>query len=159
MDLGLAGKLVLVTGGSKGIGLATASAFAREGASVVLVARDAALLGKAADDLSRDTGQNIKPFAADLSMDEERERLFAAHPDIDILVNNAGAIPAGDIANVTMEAWRAGWDLKVFGYIHLCQLYVAAMKTRGSGTIVNIIGMEGGKLVRVTSQEPQAMRP
>ena len=146
MDLGLAGKLVLVTGGSKGIGLATANAFAREGASVVLVARDAALLGKAADDLSRDTGQNIKPFAADLSMDEERERLFAAHPDIDILVNNAGAIPAGDIANVTMEAWRAGWDLKVFGYIHLCQLYVAAMKTRGSGTIVNIIGMGGRKV-------------
>ena len=146
MDLGLTGKQVLVTGGSKGIGLATATAFAHEGADVVLVARDAALVAKAAQDLASKTSQTITPYTADLSTDAERERLFAAHPDVDILVNNAGAIPAGDIANVSMQAWRTGWDLKVFGYIHLCQLYVAAMKARGAGTIVNIIGMGGRKV-------------
>ncbi len=146
MDLGLEKRKVLVTGGSKGIGLATARCFAAEGAEVVLVARDAATLSAAADGLREETGRAVGTFAADLSADAERERLFAAHGDIDILVNNAGAIPAGDIANVSMEAWRTGWDLKVFGYIHLCKLYVAAMKQRRSGIVVNIIGM-GGRAV------------
>jgi NAD(P)-dependent dehydrogenase (short-subunit alcohol dehydrogenase family) len=76
-----------------------------------------------------------------------RGRLHAAFPDIDILVNNAGAIPGGGIADVSMERWQEAWSLKVFGYIHLCQLYVAKMKARKSGTIVNIIGM-GGRAVR-----------
>ena len=146
MDLGLTGKQVLVTGGSKGIGLATAAAFAGEGADVIIVARDQAAVEAAAADLAARSGRTITPVAADLSKDAERQRLFDAHPGIDILVNNAGAIPAGDIANVSMEAWREGWELKVFGYIHLCQLYVAAMKARGAGTIVNIIGM-GGRAV------------
>lgn len=146
MDLGLTDKQVLVTGGSKGIGLATAAAFAGEGADVIVVARDQAAVEAAAADLATRSGRAVTPVAADLSKDAERQRLFDAHPDIDILVNNAGAIPAGDIANVSMEAWREGWELKVFGYIHLCQLYVAAMKARGAGTIVNIIGM-GGRAV------------
>ncbi len=146
MNLGLSGKQVLVTGGSKGIGLATAAAFAAEGAEVILVARDAARVAAAADDLATQSGQKITPVSADLSRDAERQRLFDTHPDIGILVNNAGAIPAGDIANVSMQAWREGWDLKVFGYIHLCQLYVAAMKARGESTIVNIIGMGGRKV-------------
>jgi NAD(P)-dependent dehydrogenase (short-subunit alcohol dehydrogenase family) len=74
-------------------------------------------------------------------------RLHQAFPDVDILVNNAGAIPGGGIADVSMERWQEAWQLKVFGYIHLCQLYVAKMKARKSGTIVNIIGM-GGRAVR-----------
>jgi 3-oxoacyl-[acyl-carrier protein] reductase len=147
MDLGLTGKNVLVTGGSKGIGYATAEAFAAEGAVVVIASRGADALTEAAARLASATGGSIKTFSADLSQDSERQRLFEAHGDVDILVNNAGAIPAGGIADVTMDAWREGWELKVFGYIHLCQLYVAAMKARGSGTIVNIIGM-GGRAVR-----------
>ncbi len=147
MDLGLTDKTVLVTGGSKGIGLATARAFAEEGADLVITARSEAALAEAASTMAAETGRAVTPFMADLSRDEERERVFAEHPDIDILVNNAGAIPAGDIANVTMAAWREGWDLKVFGYIHLCKLYAPAMSARGAGTIVNIIGM-GGRAVR-----------
>lgn len=143
MDLGLSGSKVLVTGGSKGIGLATARAFADEGADIVIVARDAAPLESAARDLAAASGRSVTPFPADLSKDAERERLFAAHSDTDILVNNAGAIPAGDIETVSLDAWREGWDLKVWGYIHLCKLYVAAMKRRRAGTIVNIIGMGG----------------
>jgi NAD(P)-dependent dehydrogenase (short-subunit alcohol dehydrogenase family) len=146
MDLGLTDRKVVVTGGSKGIGLATARTFGAEGADVVIVGRDAAALDAAAEDL-RGTGRTIMPFAADLSRDDERERLFAAHGDADILVNNAGAIPAGDISTVTMDAWRKGWDLKVWGYIHLCKLFVGAMTERRGGTIVNVIGM-GGRAVR-----------
>jgi 3-oxoacyl-[acyl-carrier protein] reductase len=147
MDLGLGGKSVLVTGASKGIGLAAARAFAAEGADVVLVARDADRLAELAGALAAETGRSVTPLAADLSRDAERERLFAAHGGIDILVNNAGAIPAGNLANIPLATWRAAWDLKVFGYIHLCQLYAPAMQARGSGTIVNIIGM-GGRAVR-----------
>ena len=141
--MGLQGKQVLVTGGSKGIGLATARAFAAEGASVIISARNAEALRDAADQISSDATGSVRSCAADLSKDEERERLFAEHGDIDILVNNAGAIPAGDILNISLEDWRIGWDLKVWGYIHLSKLFVPAMLQRRSGTIVNIIGMGG----------------
>ncbi|WP_164153250.1 SDR family NAD(P)-dependent oxidoreductase, partial [Stenotrophomonas maltophilia] len=73
----------------------------------------------------------------------ERERLWAAQPAVDILVNNAGAIPGGGLLDLSMEQWEDAWSLKVMGYIHLTRLALAAMKTRGSGVIVNIIGMAG----------------
>lgn len=147
MDLGLKDKRVLVTGGSKGIGLAIGIAFAREGANVTLVSRTASALDAAAQEIAAQTGHGADTFVADLSHDSERERLFAANSDVDILVNNAGAIPAGKIDSFSMDRWRDAWSLKVFGYIHLCQLYVATMAARGGGTIVNIIGM-GGRAVR-----------
>ena len=147
MDLGLTGKHVLVTGGSKGIGLATAKAFANEGARLVIVSRDEQNLGQAADEIRVQSDADVETVAADLAQVKDREALFSAHPDIDILVNNAGAIPGGRLEDLTMERWREGWELKVFGYIHLCQLYAGAMKARRAGTIVNIIGM-GGRAVR-----------
>ena len=142
MDLGLQGKKVVVTGASKGIGLAVAQAFADEGARIVIASRSEQALNAAAQAIG-----SAEIFATDLSTDAGREALFAAHGDADILVNNAGAIPAGDIETVTMAAWREGWELKVWGYIHLCKLFVPAMKERRSGTVVNIIGM-GGRAVR-----------
>jgi NAD(P)-dependent dehydrogenase (short-subunit alcohol dehydrogenase family) len=142
MDLGLSGRKVVVTGGSKGIGRAVAEAFAAEGAHVVMASRSADALEAASANIAHAT-----TCVADLSTDAGREALFAAHGDADILVNNAGAIPAGDIETVSMEAWREGWELKVWGYIHLCKLFVPAMKARGSGTVVNIVGM-GGRAVR-----------
>ena len=141
MDLKLSGRRVLVTGGSKGIGLACARAFLDEGAQVTLVSRDAAALAAAVGQLN---GQDrVAVIAADLSQGPERERVAHATRDADILVNNAGAIPGGGLLDVSMETWRNAWDLKVFGYIHMTQLVLAAMKDRGSGTIVNIIGMAG----------------
>jgi NAD(P)-dependent dehydrogenase (short-subunit alcohol dehydrogenase family) len=147
MDLGLAGRKVLVSGGSKGIGLAVAHAFAAEGANVIVSSRDKATLESAAGSVARQHNAKVTAFPADLSKDDERIRLHKAHPDIDVLVNNAGAIPGGGLADVSLERWREGWNLKVFGYIHLCQLYVPVMKARKSGTIINIIGM-GGRAVR-----------
>ncbi|MGD1922787.1 MAG: short-chain dehydrogenase/reductase [Paracoccaceae bacterium] len=146
MDLGLKGKKVVVTGGSKGIGCATAEAFAQEGADLVITARTESTLAEAVDAVRGQAGASVTPFAADLSREDERERLFDAHGDADILINNAGAIPAGDLKHVTMQAWRDGWELKVWGYIHLCKLFVPAMCARESGTVVNIIGM-GGRAV------------
>jgi NAD(P)-dependent dehydrogenase (short-subunit alcohol dehydrogenase family) len=143
MDLGLSGKRVLITGGSKGIGLACAESFAEAGCDVILASRDAATLDQAAQALRGTAQVNVQTFAADLSRDEERARLHAAHPDPDILVNNAGAIPGGRLADIPMERWRAAWDLKLLGYVHMCQLYLPGMEARKSGVILNIIGMAG----------------
>lgn len=143
MDMQLQGKRVLVTGGSKGIGLACAEAFAAEGCDLVLVSRDAATLAAAADRLRAVRQVRVETLAADLSQDAERERVHAAHPDVDILVNNAGAIPSGRLQDIPIARWKQAWDLKVIGYIHMCQLYLPGMEARKTGAIVNIIGMAG----------------
>lgn len=143
MDLGLAGRRVLITGGSKGIGLACADAFAAAGCDIVLASRDAAALARAADSVRGQAQVKVEAFAADLGTAEGREALHAAHPDIDILVNNAGAIPGGTLAAIPMARWQQAWDLKVLGYIHMCQLYLPGMEARKAGVICNIIGMAG----------------
>jgi len=143
MDMQLQGRRVLVTGGSKGIGLACAEAFAAEGCDVALVSRDPGALAAAADKVRATRQIRVETLAADLSRDEERERVHAAFPDIDILVNNAGAIPSGRLQDIPMTRWKQAWDLKVLGYIHMCQLYLPGMEARGAGAIVNIIGMAG----------------
>lgn len=139
MDLQVAGKRVVVTGGSKGIGLAIAEAFLNEGASVTLVSRDAGRLSEAAKGLPG----HVDTVAADLSLPADREKVAASHGDADVLVNNAGAIPGGGLFDIDMARWEQAWALKVMGYIHMTQLFLARMKERGDGTIVNIIGMAG----------------
>ncbi|WP_072385215.1 SDR family oxidoreductase [Hyphomicrobium sp. CS1BSMeth3] len=143
MDLQLAGKKVLVTGGSKGIGVAIGEAFAAEGANVILVSRSADSLNAAADDIRSRHQANVTTHAADLSQESAREATMARFPDIDILVNNAGAIPGGSILDMSMAKWTEAWALKVMGYIHMTQLALQQMKPRKSGTIINIIGMAG----------------
>jgi NAD(P)-dependent dehydrogenase (short-subunit alcohol dehydrogenase family) len=143
MDLGLKGRSVLVTGASRGIGRAIAEAFAREGARLTLVARDAAALAELKQHLA---GASVHTLAIDLSERGATERVAAAHPDVDILVNNAGAIPRGDVTQIDDERWRAGWELKVFGYIDMTRRYYKAMQARRAGCIVNVIGMGGEKL-------------
>ena len=143
MDMGIAGKKVLVTGASKGIGLACAEAFAREGCDLVLVSRDAAALGRARDGIAASRNVGIVVHPADLSDPGARAALHAAHPAVDILVNNAGAIPAGTLADIPLPRWIDAWNLKVFGYIHLCGLYLPGMEAAGAGVVVNVIGMAG----------------
>lgn len=145
MDLGLAGKAALITGGSKGIGRAAAAALAAEGVAVMLVARSPGPLGEAARAIRSSAQVPVQTLAADLSRQEEVERVAAALPTPDILVNNAGAIPPGALAQVDNAAWRKAWDLKVFGYISLTRLVHARMIARGSGVIVNVIGAAGEK--------------
>lgn len=143
MDLRLAGKNVLVTGGSKGIGLAIGEAFAAEGANVILVSRSADALDDAADTIRSRHQVNVTTHAADLADDAARAATMARFADIDILVNNAGAIPGGSILDISMAKWTEAWALKVMGYVHMTQLALQQMKPRKAGTIINIIGMAG----------------
>jgi 3-oxoacyl-[acyl-carrier protein] reductase len=140
VDLELKGCHVVITGGSKGIGFACAERFASEGARITLCARDTAALAGAAKRLRKD-GAQVDTIGADLSHSTERERLFASAGDASILVNNAGAIRGGDLFSIPIEAWQADWQLKVFGYIHLAQLFLARMRTERAGVVVNVIGL------------------
>ena len=145
MELGLAGKRALITGGSKGIGRAAAELLAEEGCDVILVARDAATLAQAAEAIRAKRQVNVRHIAADLSSDEAVRRVAEEAGEIDILVNNAGAIPPGDLVSVDNDTWRRAWDLKVFGFISLCRAIYPRMEARRAGVIVNVIGAAGEK--------------
>ncbi len=136
MDLGLKGKSVLVTGGSKGIGLACAKAFAAEGCRLHLASRDKERLAQAA----KTVGGEVKIHPADLRNAEQLKKLAADCGDIDILVNNAGDIPGGTLEALDDAKWRHAWELKVFGFINLTRELYPRLKTR-KGVIVNVIGM------------------
>jgi NAD(P)-dependent dehydrogenase (short-subunit alcohol dehydrogenase family) len=145
MDLQLSGKRALITGGSKGIGLAAALALAEAGVDVVLVARDAATLAEGAAAVRAKFQVGVSTISADLSREDEVARVVGLAGDLDILVNNAGAIPPGTLAGVDNETWRRAWDLKVFGFISLCRAVYPAMAKRRTGVIVNVIGAAGEK--------------
>lgn len=147
MNLGLEGRRALITGGSKGIGLATALRFAAEGADLCLVARDAGALADAAKSIRASGETDVSTLAADLSKASERERVYETFPDVDVVVNNAGSIPLGSIDQVDEEAWRQAWDLKVHGYIDLTRRYLEVMRPRRQGVIVNVIGASGERLL------------
>src|SRR5258707_1830748 len=137
MDLGLGGKSVLITGGSKGIGLACAKAFAAEGCHVHLAARDRAGLEAAKAQLDG----RARLHAVDLRDGAALAELASVCADIDILVNNAGDIPGGTLETLDEEKWRHAWELKVFSYINLSRLLYARMKSRRAGVILNVVGM------------------
>jgi NAD(P)-dependent dehydrogenase (short-subunit alcohol dehydrogenase family) len=143
MDLQLAGKHALITGGSKGIGRATAELLAGEGVDVTIVARDPGALAEAAQAVRARRQVKVTTIAADLSQHSEVERVAKEAGTVDILVNNAGAIPPGALTLVDNETWRKAWDLKVFGFISLCRAVYPGMAARKSGVIVNVIGAAG----------------
>lgn len=143
MDLQLKGKRVVVTGASKGIGLAIARSFAREGALLFLAARNAERLDAAAAQLRSETGAQVSVLALDAAAADAGERLLQFGGDIDVLVNNAGAIPGGDLAKIDDARWREAWELKLYGYINITRCILPAMAARKCGVIANIIGMAG----------------
>jgi NAD(P)-dependent dehydrogenase (short-subunit alcohol dehydrogenase family) len=146
MDLDLKGRSVLISGASKGIGRAVADAFAREGCRLFLVARTAADLERARDEIRAHSDVPVEILAADLSRTEAIPSVVRKAGAIDILVNNAGAIPKGDLLELDDARWREAWDLKVFGYINMCRGFYRGMQQRRSGVIVNIIGFSSEKL-------------
>lgn len=139
MQLDLAGRRVLVTGASQGIGEGLARAFGEEGCDLILVARNAGKLAAVADRLRSEFSVSVDVLAVDLTGADAMDRL-AALDGIDVLVNNAGAIPGGNLQTIQSEAWRRAWDLKVYGYIDLCRQFYAKMKQQGGGVILNNIG-------------------
>ncbi|MBI5263698.1 MAG: SDR family oxidoreductase [Bradyrhizobium sp.] len=145
MDLHLAGKRVLITGASKGIGAAAAEAFAEEGCHLLLAARSGDLLESLTERLRSAHQIDATSHVVDLRKSEDMARLAKEAADIDILVNNAGDIPGGSIDRIDEATWRHAWDLKVFGYVNLTRAVYAQMKARGGGVIVNDIGAAGEK--------------
>jgi hypothetical protein len=146
MQLGLKDRTAVVTGASKGIGLAVARSLAAEGCAVHLVARNRAMLEDAAAAIRTDYQVAAIVHALDLARSESIDTLTAATGTPDILVNNAGAIPGGDLQAVDEPRWRTAWDLKVFGYINMSRAYYAAMQKRGRGVIINVTGLAADRL-------------
>jgi NAD(P)-dependent dehydrogenase (short-subunit alcohol dehydrogenase family) len=146
MDLNLGGKRALITGGSKGLGLAIAHRFAAEGCDLHLASRTRTALEHAADGIRRQYPVKVSVLAIDLATSGFAGRVAAACGDVDILVNNAGDVPSGSLEMVDEERWRAGWDSKVFNYINLSREYFRRMKARGAGVIVNVTGIAGDLL-------------
>jgi NAD(P)-dependent dehydrogenase (short-subunit alcohol dehydrogenase family) len=145
MDLNLRGRAALVTGGSKGIGLAIAQALATEGCNLHLAARTASELDKVAGELRVRHGVAVETHPADLADSAQIGKLAGACAEVDILVNSAGAIPRGTLVEIDEERWRKSWDLKVFGCINLTREIYGAMCRRGRGVIINIVGISGDR--------------
>ena len=148
MDLGLKDKKVLITGGSKGIGLACAKAFIAEGARVALVSRSQQNLDEAKKSVNQayTIAADLTDAAAAAAMVERVEKEFGP---IDILVNSAGAAKRTDADDLTPAAWRAGMDAKYFSYINVIDPLIKKMGKRGSGVVINVIG-SGGKVASPT---------
>lgn len=152
MDLQLKDHHVLITGGSKGIGLACAAGFLQEGARVSLVSRDPANLDRAQKTLSAQApawADRIAVHAANLRQsDEALAALRAAEQQfgpVDVLVNSAGAARRTTPDALDAAAWHEAMDAKYFTYIHMIDPVVKHMGARGRGAIVNVIGA-GGKV-------------
>jgi NAD(P)-dependent dehydrogenase (short-subunit alcohol dehydrogenase family) len=147
MELGLAGKVAIVTGGSKGIGRAATLAFIREGASVLACARGRAALDDTVALVGVQNRERIAAVEADL-MDPDAirrvvDRAVSDFGRIDILVNNAGSARPGDFQKISDDDWKLDFELKFFGYIRMAREAMARMAERKSGVIVNVIGTGG----------------
>ncbi|MFT4249273.1 MAG: SDR family oxidoreductase [Pseudomonas sp.] len=139
MDLGIAGRWALVCGASKGLGLGCARALAAEGVELVIVARHAADLERAATELRALPGaREVRTVAADIATEAGRAAALAACPQVDILVNNAGGPPPGDFRDWRREDWLAAIDANMLAPIELIRATVDPMLERGFGRIVNI---------------------
>lgn len=142
MDLLLAGKKVLVTGGSRGIGKGIAKQFLVEGAKVGIVGRNITSLEEARSELG-----DVVNFVGDVTKSEDRKRIFQQFIDefgtIDILVNNAGGSHGGAVANTELELFEVAMDLNYYSAVHLSKLALPVMKAQKSGSIINITSIYG----------------
>jgi NAD(P)-dependent dehydrogenase (short-subunit alcohol dehydrogenase family) len=146
VDLGLAGRRVLVTGGSKGLGLAIAREVAAEGASVAICARNAAEVETAADEL-RAGGATVHAQPADVTdpgqVQDFVARAAEALGGVDGLVNNAGRAHPGMFATLTDEDWQADLDVKLLSLIRCSREVIPHLRAAGGGRIVNIGAVYG----------------
>jgi NAD(P)-dependent dehydrogenase (short-subunit alcohol dehydrogenase family) len=148
LDLGLADKVALVTGGSDGLGRAAAARLAAEGARVAICARRRPHLEAAAAELRAASGREVLAVTADVSQADDCRRFVeeasAAFGGVDILLNNAGTSAAQGLEELDDAAWQADIDLKLMAAVRLCRAVIPIMRSRGGGAIVNTT-IVGGK--------------
>ena len=142
MDLQLAGRTAVVTGASKGIGLACAEALAWEGAKVIAISRDPGNLAKAQQELAA-KGLSLGVEAVDLTDADATKALFERIGAIDILINCAGAARRTPVDELSSETLHAAMEAKYFTYMHATESVIRGMAERGSGAIVNVVGQGG----------------
>lgn len=142
MDLGIRGKVALVTAASQGIGKATALALAREGARVAICARRAAETKATATEIAAETGAEVVPFTCDLVDAAAIERLVEAvighFRTVDILVNNAGGPPPGPYDRVTEADWQRAFELTLMSAVRTTMAVLPYMRAKRWGRVVNI---------------------
>jgi NAD(P)-dependent dehydrogenase (short-subunit alcohol dehydrogenase family) len=142
MDLGLRGKVALVTGGSKGIGLATALSLVKEGVKVAICARNKESLEIAASLILEQTGEEVYTLTGDVAKEADCQRLVTSTVQhfgtIHILINNAGTTSANHFEKVDASLWQHDLDLKLFGAIHCSKTAIPFMKESGGGAIINV---------------------
>jgi 3-oxoacyl-[acyl-carrier protein] reductase len=147
MDLGLRGKVALVSGSSDGIGYAVARSLAQEGARIVLCARREALLAEARQTIEKETGAEVLAAPCDVQRLGDVQRLIGEIMQrfgiIHILVNNAGSVPSIRFADIDDAQWYQMLEGKLLGYIRMTREIVPHMRKAGSGRIVNIAGTAG----------------
>ncbi len=145
MELGLRGKVAIVTGGSEGIGRATALALAREGARVAICARRADVLAAAARELSEASGGEVIAVPADVSVAADVERVVDATATmwgrIDVVINNAGTSRAGAFASIPDAVWQEDLELKLFAAIRLVRAALPWLRAAGGGSVVNLLNI------------------
>ncbi|HAL47786.1 MAG: SDR family oxidoreductase [SAR202 cluster bacterium] len=145
MDLGLTGKVALITGGSEGIGKAAGLSMAAEGAKVAICARRPDVLDQAAAEIREATGGEVLAISTDVSDSAAVEALVARVVSefgrLDILVNNAGASAAGPFESVSDEGWHDDLELKLYGAIRACRLALPHMRAQGGGRIINVTNL------------------
>jgi 3-oxoacyl-[acyl-carrier protein] reductase len=160
MDLGLKGKVAIVTGGTQGIGRASALRLSAEGARVAIVARDAGRLERTLGELQGAGGEALA-VQADVSRAADCERVVAEvlgrFAGVDILVNNAGTSATGEFEAVSDATWQADFDLKLFAAIRLARLAIPHMKRAGGGRVINITNI-GAKQPRARSMPTTVTR-
>ncbi len=139
MDLELAGKLAVVTGASKGIGLGMARAFAREGANVVVTARTASEIEKAAKSISKEFGVDAVPVASDVSTRAGCDAIIAAAAKAggaDIFISNAGTGSNETVAEAPDQKWQDFWELHVMAAVRLSRGLADQMEAKGGGAML-----------------------
>ena len=150
MNLGLSDRACVVTGGSRGIGRATARMLCAEGANVLLVARSEEPLLEAADECAaagQESGGRAESLVADVTEAEAAERIVREAGErlgrLDVLVNNAGTARRRDLDEVPDEDWYAAWELNVMAPMRLMRAAAPVMRKRGWGRIVNVSSSSG----------------
>ena len=148
LELGLTEKVVVITGGSEGLGRACAMRFAREGARVAICARRKDVLERTAEAIRNATGAEVLAVPADVTKADQVEafisQVIARFGRIDILVNNAGTSAAASFEQVDDRAWQQDIDLKLMAAIRCCRLVIPHMRAQGGGRIINVTTV-GGK--------------